>query len=487
MIPTTLGIAFVVFALYHAAPGDPATVMIGMGGGGEMSGGVDRESRIEAFRIRHGLDRSLAVQFLSYVGPFNLLRDGHSWFTSPRGERRTRRFVLPGGLEIDGGEPLAIEALPGSDPTRVEWLAAQAGVLRAGADSTALQIASEGLLEARSKALPPLLSELERAYGDAARQAEGVERLSSILVQVTGREPTLPEGLSSEDMSAARILDWFRWYYTEGGGGRVRNSGERPWGGLLALDLGMEMQRGTSVAAELWTRLRVTLPLSIVSVLLSYLIALPLGIRSALRRGTRSDSLATLTLFALYSIPTFWAGLMLILAFGVTGPDWVWWPRLPIIGLHDKDAADLGALAYAWDTLRHAILPIATMTYASFAYLSRQMRAGMLEVLREDYIRTARAKGLSERLVIYRHALRNALIPVITLMASVLPLLVGGSIVVETVFDIQGMGKYAYEGLLRRDYYVVMSTTIVVGIMTQVGILVSDVVYTLVDPRIRHA
>jgi peptide/nickel transport system permease protein len=126
------------------------------------------------------------------------------------------------------------------------------------------------------------------------------------------------------------------------------------------------------------------------------------------------------------------------------------------------------------------------MTYGTLAYLSRQMRSGMLDVIRQDYIRTARAKGLSETKVVYKHALRNSLIPIITLFASVLPVLVGGSIIIEKVFDIPGMGKYAFEGLLRRDFYIIMPVTIFVGVMTQIGILLSDITYSLVDPRIRH-
>ena len=195
----------------------------------------------------------------------------------------------------------------------------------------------------------------------------------------------------------------------------------------------------------------------------------------------------TVGLFVLYSIPTFWAGLMLILLFGKTGPDWAWWPELPVLGLHDKDAATFGPVRYVWDLFLHIILPVITMTYVSLAYLSRQMRAGMLDVIRQDYIRTARAKGLSENVVIYKHALRNSMIPVITLLASILPILVGGSIIVESVFDIPGMGKYAFEGLLRRDFYIIMATTIFVGVMTQIGILLSDITYSLVDPRIRHS
>jgi peptide/nickel transport system permease protein len=228
-------------------------------------------------------------------------------------------------------------------------------------------------------------------------------------------------------------------------------------------------------------RLKVTVPLSLIAVLLSYLIALPLGIFSVRNQGTKIDGGLTIVLFILYSIPTFWAGLMLILIFGKTGLD-----LLPVLGLHDKDADSLGSVAYAWDVVKHAVLPVLTLTYGSLAYLSRQMRAGMLEVIRQDYIRTARAKGLSERMVVYKHALRNSMIPVLTLLASILPILIGGSIIVEKVFDIPGMGKYAFEGLLKRDFYIVMAVTIFVGIMTQVGILLSDITYSLVDPRIRN-
>ena len=160
---------------------------------------------------------------------------------------------------------------------------------------------------------------------------------------------------------------------------------------------------------------------------------------------------------------------------------------LPVLGLHDKDADTFTRGEYFWDLCLHVIMPIATMTYGSLAYLSRQMRAGMLDVIRQDYIRTARAKGLSENVVIYKHALRNSMIPVITLLASILPILIGGSVIVETVFDIPGMGKYAFEGLLRRDFYIVMATTVFVGVMTQFGILLSDITYSLVDPRIRQS
>jgi len=486
MIPTTFGVTLVVFAIYHGAPGDPATVMMGMGSGGQMSQNNDAESQAEAFRREFGLDRSLVVQYLNYIGPFNLLRDGHPWFSSPYTEREVTERELEGGGSVRVGRPLAIVALPGTSAEDVERLedAVEAIVAAGGDDATSAGGALATLRDGGERAYPPLYTALQRRYrtpGEGA--AAEVARLVDAVSRVSGAEIAAPAALV-EELGPAEALTRvaFAWYYEEGGGRRVRNTGESRWGGLLVGDLGKEMQTKMPVVSELGKRLIVTVPLSLAAVLLSYLIALPLGIFSVQRQGTRTDTATTIGLFILYSIPTFWAGLMLILIFGATGLNW-----LPVLGLHDKDAATFGPMRYAWDTVVHAVLPVATMTYGSLAYLSRQMRAGMLDVIRQDYIRTARAKGLAERVVIYKHALRNSMIPVITLLASILPILIGGSIIVEQVFDIQGMGKYAYEGLLRRDFYIVMATTTFVGIMTQFGILLSDITYSLVDPRIRHS
>ncbi len=258
-------------------------------------------------------------------------------------------------------------------------------------------------------------------------------------------------------------------------------SGEKPWGGLVTGDLKHEYLRPhVAIRDELLRRLAVTVPFALVSVLLSYLIALPLGIHSIVRAGSAWDLAATVFVFLLYAVPTFWAGLMLQLLFGANGLGW-----FPILGLHDKDANELGSFASLLDLLRHSLLPLACMTYGSFAYISRQMRAGMLEVIAQDYIRTARAKGLSEKAVVLRHALRNSLIPVVTLFATILPTLIGGSVIVESIFDLPGMGKYAFEGLLQRDYSIVMATTTLAALMTLFGVLLSDVAYAALDPRIR--
>ena len=481
MIPTTLGVALVVFAIYHLAPGDPAIVMMG-GGGGELGTESDVEAKIDAFRRKHGLDRHPVVQFLDYVGPFNLSRDGHAWFSSPHTERKVERVELEDGTLVQEGEPQSIAYLAQTpDGERNAMDSMRAMLLDPRAQPADWEWAADGLVERGREGLPALFTALHDLLLEPDAGGAALERVTSSLERSTSYTPH-PHPARVESLGGrAAIRDWFRWYYQEGGGYRVRNTGAKPWGGLLCFELGNEMQAKTPVADELLERLKVTIPLALISVLLSYLLALPLGILSVRRQGTTLDGATTVGLFVLYSIPTFWAGLMLILVFGKTGVDW-----LPVLGLHDKDADSFGSWQYGWDVVKHSILPVVTLTYASLAYLSRQMRAGMLDVIRQDYIRTARAKGLSENVVIYKHALRNSMIPVLTLLASVLPILIGGSIIVEKVFDIPGMGKYAFDGLLRRDFNIVMATTVFVGIMTQLGILLSDVTYSLVDPRIRY-
>ncbi len=258
-------------------------------------------------------------------------------------------------------------------------------------------------------------------------------------------------------------------------------SGEDRWNGLLALDFGREFLRPqVDVGSELWRRLSITLPLTAMALLLAYLISIPLGIYSAVRAGSLFDKTSALVVFALYALPTFWIGLLLQMSFGRTGLD-----SLPTLGLASPDAMDLDTGARVLDRLAHLVLPVLTYALGCLAYLSRQVRSGMLEVIGAEYVRTARAKGLPEFNVISKHAFRNSLLPLITLFGAVLPSLVGGSIVVETIFDIPGMGLYVYESLLRREYNAIMAAVLIGAVMTVVGMLTSDLLYAWLDPRIR--
>jgi peptide/nickel transport system permease protein len=251
---------------------------------------------------------------------------------------------------------------------------------------------------------------------------------------------------------------------------------------ILTLDFGASLRDHRPISEKLKERLPVSIKLSGISLILAYLISIPLGIYSATHQYSIGDRITTVVLFALYSLPNFWIATMAIVYLG--GGDF--WNVFPVYGLQSIGAENWTLWQRIQDQAWHLILPITCMTYYTFAVLSRYMRAGMLEVIRQDFIRTARAKGLSERVVVYRHALRNSLIPIVTLMADLLPALIGGSIVVETIFTIPGMGQLSFESVLNRDYPLIMAIFTFSALLTLVGILLADLLYTIVDPRIAY-
>ena len=386
MIPTTLGVALVVFLIFHAAPGDPATVMMGGGGSGELSDSSDVQARIDRFKRKHGLDRALPVQFLDYIGPFNLSRDGVSWFSSPYTERKVEEEELEGGATIELGTPQPIPYLPGTEILLQDRLEeAREVLIDDDAGASAWKAATQTILDAGQQGLPALYQTLWEIQDQANVENGAVSRVLASIAEAGSFEPHPDAGPDQHVRQA------YAWYYSEAGGDRVQNTGEKPWGGLLGGGFGKEMQGDRPVGPELWKRIKVSLPLSLTSVLLAYLLALPLGIFSVRNQGKKRDGLVTITLFVLFAIPTFWAGLMLVQVFGATGLN-----LLPVIGLRDKDYETFSWWGQQVDLLKHCVLPVITLTYGSLAYLSRQMRAGMMDVIRQDYIRTARAKGLSE-------------------------------------------------------------------------------------------
>jgi peptide/nickel transport system permease protein len=249
---------------------------------------------------------------------------------------------------------------------------------------------------------------------------------------------------------------------------------------IVTLDFGRSYKDNRPVMEKIWERLPVTLQLNIISIFLTYLFAIPLGIYSATHQYSAGDKVATVALFVMYSLPSFWVATILILFLG--GGDY--WHIFPISGISSLDAEQLGLGQWLVDRVWHLVLPVFCLTYGALAYVSRQMRAGMLEVIRQDYIRTARAKGLSERAVVFKHALRNSLIPIVTLLGFLLPAMLGGSIIIESIFTIPGMGQLGFEAILSRDYPVVMAISTIAAFLTLIGLLLSDICYAIVNPTI---
>ncbi len=252
-------------------------------------------------------------------------------------------------------------------------------------------------------------------------------------------------------------------------------------GRLIRLDFGNSMKDHRPVMRKIGEALPITLQFNVLSLFLVYLISIPIGVYSATHPGSKRDSALTLSLFMLYSMPAFWVAMLLILFFG--GGEYLGW--FPIHGLQSSNAEALPWHARLLDRLWHMAMPLFCMTYGSLAFLSRYMRAGMLDVLRQDYIRTARAYGFSEGAVVWKYAMRNSLIAIITLLGSLLPSLIGGSIIIETIFSIPGMGRLAFEAVLSRDYPLIMGNVAMASLLTLAGLLLSDVLYVFVDPRIK--
>lgn len=248
---------------------------------------------------------------------------------------------------------------------------------------------------------------------------------------------------------------------------------------FVLFDFGKSFVDNRDVLKKILERIPVTLTINILSLIFVMLIAIPVGVLSAVKRYSLFDKLSTLFVFIGFSTPTFWLALLLMILFGVN------MGLLPISGIQSIDVSDMGPLDRLADWTKHLILPVGISAFGGIAGLSRYSRSSMLEVIRQDYIRTARAKGLKESDVIFRHALRNALMPIVTILGLSVPGLIGGGVIFETIFSIPGMGQLFYSSAMSRDYPTIMGILVVGALLTLLGNLIADISYALADPRIR--
>ena len=249
---------------------------------------------------------------------------------------------------------------------------------------------------------------------------------------------------------------------------------------IVSLDFGNSFAPdGRPVMDKIMERIPVTVGINILALLLILLVSLPIGIYSATHQGSLFDHAFTIFVFVGFAVPTFWLALLCMMLFGVN----LHW--LPISGLRSMNYAHLSVMGKAVDLGRHLLLPVVISAFGGLAGFSRYMRSNMLEVIRQDYITTARSKGLKESRVIYVHAFRNALLPIITILGFSIPGLIGGSVIFETIFAIPGMGQLFYAGVMSRDYPLIMGMLVIGAVLTLAGNLIADVSYAVADPRIR--
>jgi peptide/nickel transport system permease protein len=257
---------------------------------------------------------------------------------------------------------------------------------------------------------------------------------------------------------------------------------------FLQGDFGISFTYQMPVRDRILTALPNTLLLASGALALSFALGVIIGVFQAVRRGTLLDGLLTSITLFFYSMPSFWLALMLILVFSVgAGALWGWPLSFPASGLADPGADLLGPWAQFKDRIHHLVLPTLTLTLILTGGVARYVRTSMLEVIRQDYIRTARAKGLPEAKVILKHGLRNGIIPVVTLFGLYFPFLLSGTVLIEYVFAWPGMGQLMVESIHARDFPVVLAVTVLFGVMVILGNLLADVLYGVVDPRIRDS
>jgi peptide/nickel transport system permease protein len=249
---------------------------------------------------------------------------------------------------------------------------------------------------------------------------------------------------------------------------------------LSRLDFGDSM---SGDHRPVWDKIKERLPLTfgmnLAALVLTLAVSVPIGVAAAYYQGRWFDRASTILVFIGFAMPGFWLALLLMLLLGIH------WQVLPISGLTSLNHPAMGPAAQAWDIVRHLAMPLFIYTFGSLAGMSRFMRTSMLEVLRQDYILMARAKGLAVRTVIFRHALRNALLPVITILGLSIPGLIGGSVIIESIFALPGLGQLFYQAVMARDYPLIMGNLTLGALLTLAGNILADLGYGLADPRIR--
>jgi peptide/nickel transport system permease protein len=433
MIPTLFGITLISFAIIRLAPGDPAVLKARAGAEGITDQALAKKIVEQTQRI-YGLDKPILLNFKLWSVESNIAT--------------LKEMLKDGEVPFEVKDPLI----------------------------TKIKRAGHG-------AVYPVMTEFLSGGGS------GVYREDLIDI-ITNRTPVrVVQGWDLQEKE-----DYIRGWWEEHEPEYRLNTPkkvlmtftEAQYGNwvkrLVTFDFGESFKDKRPVLDILKERVPVSIRITMTGLFLAYLIAIPIGVFSATHQFSLVDKFITTFLFMLYSMPSFWVATMMIVY--LCGGDF--WDLFPVSGLHSLGWKNMPFIQQMLDHMWHLVLPVTCFTYGSFAFLSRMMRTGMLETIRQDFIITARAKGLSERVVIMKHAFRNSVIPIVTMMSYLLPWMIGGSFIIETIFTIPGMGYLGFTSILARDYPVIMAIFTISAFLSLLGILLSDITYSLVDPRITY-
>jgi peptide/nickel transport system permease protein len=467
MIPTFFAISLMIFMILNFAPGTPGASLAGGEGSQSAEDSVGQRESYQIFKEQFNLDKPVLFNTRFRLDTATVRATILDILNRDRSVSISRQIEAQVEIEDWGNYavPALVEILSSSDDVEIRSYASRRLPLNAK-------------------------RRLRNLYGGRS-SAEDRAHNKEVLTenrQLSALTFTAASLKKEQDQVSAAWQSWLkensdRWDYTGSKKLVLLMTDTRffkYWTNLIFLDFGVSHVDKRPVLKKVFKKLRYSLSLSFTAVLLIYFVSVPLGIWSSVNQNTASDRALTVVLFMLYSLPSFFTGVVLLNFLTRGAPYQVF----PTSGFESLDTSGMTTLTYLGDVLWHLVLPIICLSYAGLAALSRYARTGLLDVIRADYIRTARAKGLPEFVVIIKHAARNGMIPILTLLATLLPTLVGGSVVIEVIFGIPGMGLYVWESILLRDYNAIMAVLLISSGLTLVGLLLSDLSYALVDPRI---
>ena len=454
-VPTIWIISLLTFSLSVNSPGDPVDIMLNTAG--ESGQNADKQAKQKEYdAMREKLHLNLPVFYFD----ISSLAEPDTLYKIPK---KLHRENLDRLVSMYGNWPLVsayYHQIEGTEK-KVDQISAP--------DSL-----KDELIKARL-----LISELYYKYDEVVLR-EKHKKISEALHKINPSFDYDHSLLVSYDDMVLHLATWKNYLPSFHWNG-YQNQYHIWLTNLFKGDFGTSYYHKRSVLDLISERIMPTIVYSFLSIIIAFLVSIPLGVSAAVTRGTKKEKVITILLFILYSLPSFWIGTLLINYF--TNPIFFDW--FPSTGLKDFDD-QAGFFERLSNYVDHMVLPLFCYTYSSFAFISRQMRGSMIQTLNQDYIRTAWAKGLSERKIYWKHVLRNSLLPLITLMSSVFPSLIAGSVVIEYLFTLPGMGLLAYESEVSKDYPVIYIIMLFSAALTLIGYLVADILYAIVDPRISY-
>jgi peptide/nickel transport system permease protein len=476
LLPMMVMMSILAFVLSVSAPGDPVERLLNSSEKSESGATVTRMNRgSEVQKLRHklGLDLPsfyLSIQTLADIDTLHKVENLNHHSLLKRLARQT-------------GKPAEV----------MNWYekigSTQASLSNLISDTTKKDIKP---YKAQLNSALSLFSSILVTSNSSDRQLR-MDSVSSILSTIPGVRPIYStwlnctksyQSLYENKVEYKKYVPSIQWYGINNQYHRWLFGADKDSPGAIRGDFGVSYRDGQRISSRLISPIKWSVSLALVSLTLAFLLSIPLGLYAGSYPNSWFDKLSSGTVFGMYAMPSFFVATLLLVFFA--NPDFNDW--LPASGIKDPELfnPEWSLAKRMTHYFPYVILPIISLTYASFAFISRQVRSSTIEAYKSEYVRTAKAKGLSERRVLFNHILPNCLFPLITLFGQLLPMLLGGSIIIEGIFSIPGMGMEIYESVVNQDYPMIVAIFTLMGLLTMVGYLVSDVLYAFADPRVSY-